>query len=408
MNFRDVAFLGWRYLARNRVKTLLLVAAFTLVLFLPGGLALMVSQVESQLRARAEETPLLLGQAGSPLELVFNALYFTEPGVATFPYGETEEVAEDGLASVVPIYARFSAGGHRIVGTSLDYFDFRGLEVAWGAGLAELGDCVLGSLAAESAGLGPGDALISSPETLFDLAGVYPLKMKVVGVLAPTGTPDDSAVFVDLMTAWIIEGLGHGHAEAASLGEEARVPGSGEPSVPGGGEGESGKNEEALRLNASVVQYNEITADNVGDFHFHGDIGDYPVSAAIVVPADLKARAILKGRYGEDGGLQLLTPDEEMDQLFTTVFGVQRVVLRLLAAIGLATLSLGGLVFLLSHRLRREEFRHLRQMGASPGFLRALVAFETVFVVSASLVASAAGLVALHALAPTLVRAWTG
>ena len=42
--------------------------------------------------------------------------------------------------------------------------------------------------------------------TLFDLAGVYPLKMHVAGVLEPTGGPDDAAVFVDIRTSWVIEG----------------------------------------------------------------------------------------------------------------------------------------------------------------------------------------------------------
>ena len=30
--------------------------------------------------------------------------------------------------------------------------------------------------------------------------------MTVTGVLAPTGTPDDDAVLVDIKTAWVIEG----------------------------------------------------------------------------------------------------------------------------------------------------------------------------------------------------------
>ena len=60
-------------------------------------------------------------------------------------------------------------------------------------------------------GLGVGDYVISSPESVFDLAGVYPLKMPVVGVLAPSFSPDDEAVFVDIKTTWVIQGLGHGH-----------------------------------------------------------------------------------------------------------------------------------------------------------------------------------------------------
>lgn len=396
MNLRGVLFLGWRYLARNRVKTLLLVAAFALVWLLPSGLALVVGKAEERLRSRAGGTPLLLGQAGSPLELVFNGLHFTKPGVATLPFREVEAVGESGLGTAIPLYARFSAGGRRIVGTTLDYFDFRGLRVEEGRGLIDLGECVVGARVAAENRIAPGDAIVSSPETLFDLAGVYPLKMRVVGVLAPAGTPDDSAIFVDVKTAWIIEGLGHGHEDAGKLGPEARLA---DP---------SGSTDGAVRLNASVVQYNEVTEENADDFHFHGETGDYPVTAAIVIPADEKGRALLKGRYGKAGGLQLVSPASEMDELFATVFSVQDLVLRLLLAIGLATLAIGTLVFLLSNRLRREEFRHLRHLGAAPSTLRALVGFEAVFVLVASLLASGLGLLVLEWLAPLLLRRLIG
>ncbi len=395
MNGRGVLYLGLRYLRRNRVKTLLLLAAFTLVWLLPAGIGLIVAKVEAQLRARALETPLLLGQAGSPLELVFNGLYFTKPEVATLPLREIEAVAESGFAQVIPIHARQSAGTHRIVGTTLDYFDFRRLEIEAGRQLLRLGECVVGAAVAEKNGLAPGDAVISTPGTLFDLAGVYPLKMTVVGVLAPTASPDDEAIFVDLKTAWIIEGLGHGHDEADELSDDQKIA----PATP---------EDTAVRLNASVVEYNEITPENAERFHFHGDTADYPVTAAIVIPPDDRKAALLKGRYTRAGGLQLISPAGEMDELFATVFRVQRFVLGLLLAIGIATLVIGTLVFLLSHRLREEEFRHLRHLGADLATLRALVAFEAVFVLFASLLASGVGLVLIHFLAPLVIGKMLG
>ncbi len=38
-----------------------------------------------------------------------------------------------------------------------------------------------------------GESIMSASENLFDIAGEYPLKMKIVGVLRPSGTPDDRA-----------------------------------------------------------------------------------------------------------------------------------------------------------------------------------------------------------------------
>ena len=42
-----------------------------------------------------------------------------------------------------------------------------------------LGEAVIGSKVADDLNLAVGDTLISSPENLFDLAGQYPLQMKV-------------------------------------------------------------------------------------------------------------------------------------------------------------------------------------------------------------------------------------
>jgi len=396
VNWRGVAYLGWRYLGRNRAKTFLLVGAFTLVWLLPAAVTLLVSQLESHLRARAAETPLVLGQSGSPLELTFNALYFTRPQLGTVQFGEVAELRGSGLVEAIPIYARFSVGEHRIVGTTLDYFRFRDLKVAQGRNLMRLGECVVGAAVARRHGIAPGDSLISSPETLFDLAGVYPLKMLVCGVLEPTGSADDEAVFVDLKTAWIIEGLGHGHEDARESGEEQRL----------GGAGESER--AAIRLNASVQEFNEITPQNAESFHFHGDMDRYPLTAVVVVPGDARDQALIKGRYAGSETRQLISPQDEMDELFATVFRVQRLVLSLLLGVGAATLGIGALAFLLSHRLRRDEFCHLRTIGAAPSTLRALVAFEAGFVLLASLAISAAGLACIALLGPVLMRQWIG
>ena len=210
--------LGWRYLAYHRFKSGILVASVTLMLFLPSATRLLVEDSATALTARADLTPLVLGARGSDLELVLSTLYFHAESPAEIGNRTFVEAQSTGLAEFIPIHSRFHAQGVPIVGTSLKYFEFRDLNIATGRQMGLLGECVIGANVAARAGLAPGDSLVSSPETVFDIAGVYPLKMAIAGVLESNGTADDDAVFVDIRTAWIIQGLGHGHTDLADAG----------------------------------------------------------------------------------------------------------------------------------------------------------------------------------------------
>jgi len=179
-----VFYLAWQYLRWHRWKASILVAAVTLVLYLPLGLQLVVEQTARDMNARADATPLVLGGRGSPLELVLNALYFSDEQPPAFDYGVVDELRDSALVDPIPLYSRYHSQQVPIVGTTLDYFAFRNLQIAQGRQLAMLGEAVLGVSAAQALGVGVGDYVVSSPESVFDIAGVYPLKMPVVGVLA--------------------------------------------------------------------------------------------------------------------------------------------------------------------------------------------------------------------------------
>lgn len=376
----DVLYMAWRYLAYNRIKTGILILSITLIVFLPAGIKILVGQSSESLTARAESTPLIVGSEGSPLELVLNSLYFESDSPKTLPYGEVQRIAETGLAVPIPLYTRFQARGFPILGTTLDYFDFRKLELSKGRKMAMIGECVLGADVAERLALNPGGYLISSPESVFDLAGVYPLKMKVVGVLQQTGTPDDRVVLVDLKTTWIIEGLAHGHQDM---------------SKPEASSGVLRRDGNTVVANASVMQYNEITPDNMDSFHFHGDTAAFPVSAVIAVPQDAKSETLLQGKYLGDGErVQIVVPGKVMNELLATVLTVQRYVVAAVGMIGISTLLTAALVFMLSLRLRKREIEAMHRIGGSRSRVIGLLASE-IAVILISGVACAALLIAV-------------
>jgi len=138
--------------------------------------------------------------------------------------------------------------------------------------------------------------------------------------------------------------------------------------------------------NASVIQYTEITADNIDSFHFHGDVNDYPISAVIAAPHDRKSGTILMGRFeSPDDDAQILQPSTVMDELLDTVVTVQAFVVAGMLLVGAAALATAVLVFVLSLRLRRKEIETMVKIGGSRSRIVAVLATEISVVVALAL-----------------------
>ena len=156
----NALFLAIAYLRYNLARSLVLAMVAALIMFVPVATQTLLSTSERALVARGESTPLLLGSRGSQLDLTMAALYFSEERPAPVPMREVEAIWDSGLGVPIPVHTAFSSGGFRIVGTTLDYFDFRDLEVAEGRGLSVLGDAVIGAGVAAALDKRVGDALV--------------------------------------------------------------------------------------------------------------------------------------------------------------------------------------------------------------------------------------------------------
>ena len=386
----DLLYLSLQYIRHHRAKLTVLTLAITLVLWLPLAIQSIVDQTAAQLLQRADSTPLIIGAPGSPLELSLGSLYFRSKTVSTLPYSELAELNNTGLAQAIPLYYRFRSQEHPVVGTSPDYFAYRGLRIAAGRHGALLGEAVIGAAVAKSMGIGVGDHVITSPESVFDLAGVYPLKMPVVGVLSPSLSPDDEAIFVDIKTSWVIQGLGHGHQELnrkEAMGQILKREG------------------DNIIANASVRQFNEITADNLNSFHFHGDNAGNPISAIIPVPHDNKSAALLLGHYLEERDhIQIVRSQKVIRELLDTVFTVRDYIVVGVGLVAAATTIVAVLVFYLSLRLRQGERHTLSRIGASQLQVQTLMATEIITVLLLSALLSALLVVITRQYGITLIQ----
>lgn len=339
---RNAAALALAYLRFHWIASVALILSIALIAAVPIATRIILTAGEASLLDRAGTTPLLLGARDSALDLTLGALYFDGPAPRSLTNGDAEAVWDSGLGIAIPLHLGLSARGQPVVGTRVDYFDFRGLALATGRPLAQIGDAVIGAGVARSLGLTAGDTLITDAQTLFDLAGVYPLQLTVSGVLARAHSADDDAVFVDLNTAWIIAGIGHGHDDPVATGDG-----------------------QAVIASPAIAQFNRITPQNIDSFHLHADPAVLPIHAVIVVPTDDRASAIVQGRYLEQANpLQIVTPLTVIRGLLDTLLRIGRLIDLIVIIVSAATLIAVGLSLSLATRLRAAEMATFHRLGA--------------------------------------------
>ena len=384
-------YLAWAHLRFHAGRSALLVLVFALVGAMPLMTERLARLAEIQLLSRAAATPLVYGPPGSQLDLALGALFFegqTEPRLTMQDY---DMLAAMRLARPLPILQTHTARGFPIVATDIDYLHFRGLRLVSGERMARMGEAVVGAAVAARLDLAPGDTIRSDAEAVFEIAGAYPVRMRVTGMLAETGGPDDRAVFVDLTTGWIVAGHGHGHEDLSTTTDESVVL------RRDGGQ---------VIANAKLREFVDLAEADPDSFHSHGNAVDFPLTAIVLDPRDERSAAILRGRIEDAGDTrQIFRPIGVIRDLLDEVFRIKAILEMLTAAVALATAIALGIVVSLSIKLRSREFEIARRMGADRGAVIRLVAVELGLLILAASVLCGILLVALHYAGADLVRA---
>lgn len=371
---RDNFFLAWQYLRHHRLTTAVLVASITLIIYLPAALQSIVKNAEHHFRSRADSTPLVVGPRGSALELVLGSVFFDKPYPDVLRWEQLSRIKTQELGLAIPLHARFLARDRQIVGTTKDYTRMRGLRVARGRLWNMAGECVIGARVADQLKLQLGDKIPVSKSTMFTL-DAPPLRLRVVGVLDTSETPDDDAIFVDLDTAWIIEGLGHGHTRGAQHGS------------------------------AEATLCTDITKENVGSFHFHGDRAKFPITAVIVNPNSDKSQTILLGQYfSPDETAQIVRPREVMDSLLERIVMIRSYMIVIIGMVSLVTLLTMALVIVLSIRLRRAELVTMSKIGCSRFTITSILGTQIAIIITAGTALATVMAILTNAYGAELVR----
>lgn len=361
---------------RHRGRSALLLSCVAVALLVPLLSRSLAARFEQGLRSRAEMAPLVVGAPGGRFDLVLATLYFRPAPLETLEFRHYTRLAQDPLATAIPIHARFTAGGLPLVATDVGYFQRPGVPMPLRGGrlFGRLGEAVAGASAARQLGLEPGDAIFSDQREAYDIAKAPPVRLAIVGVLAPTGTSDDEAIFVDIETAWLLEGFAHGHDDAASIDHPELV---------------IARQGDKVALSEAVRTYQEVTDDNAGGFHIHGSRDGFPLTGVLLYPTNDRAATILEARLNAQPGIQAIEPADVVEEIIAFVVRLRLVFDALSIVLGLSTGALIALIATLGFRLRAAELRTLADMGAPRRTALVLVGGEL-----AALIALGAGIAA--------------
>jgi putative ABC transport system permease protein len=347
-----VLLLAVRYLAYHPLRTFIVVFCIGITFFLPLAVSYLVAETEEAMARRAREIPLVIGPRGDRFELLLRSVYFRGATHQSLPMREVERLRGESRGDLAPVLITHTAQGVPIVATTLEYFSLADRRLSRGTLPLRLGDAVLGANVPGRLEGWDGAHLNSdvNPHRPTELS----LKMRITGVLEPTDSPDDDVVFVELKTGWVLAGIGHGHqAPTEPVDPDTVLP-------PKEGE---------VVFSAKLFQEQEITEENIGSFHFHGDTGDFPVSAILLWPRDRRSADMVRATYQPDlprgRTTQAIVPEEVADELLGLLLKIKRFFDANVAMVAVSTALFLALIVLLTMRIRRREMETLRKIGAS-------------------------------------------
>ncbi|MFO1095851.1 MAG: ABC transporter permease [Planctomycetaceae bacterium] len=323
---------------------------------------------------------LLVGPNGSAVQLVLSAVYRIDRPIDNLPWDFYEQIHDDlRIDAAVPIgFGDFTeVGGFPIIGTTPQYFK---LDVVAGTPfqinkdgefLPGMWDAVIGSEVARQNGWDNGTQfkMIHGGRDAKEFH-VHDEQFTVKGVLAPTGTPNDRTVFVNLEGFFQIDG--HELDLETAIPARASFWNETEEQV-------RERYKDDLAVMAEEAAHDHGGHDH-GHDHGHGHVVtklQKEVSAILVtmktdpksaLPAQLQraTRSIsFQSELKDKGRAQAVSPVEPMRQLLDNVVGNVRLVLLYLTGLIVLVAGISILVSIYNSMSdRKREIAVMRALGA--------------------------------------------
>jgi len=304
---------------------------------------------------------LVLGPRGSGIELILYTVFHLGKPTNNITTETLEDIeSKPFIEWAIPIALGDSHRGFRVISTTAKYFDHiqfggdQSLTFEAGRPFSALNDVVIGSAVADELDYSVGSSIFVThgSEALGKVHDDF--AFKVSGILNPTGTPTDQAIFVSLEGYELIHLGWTNGSQAVSL-----------------------KNLDVSQIPKERLYPKTITAAYLG---LSSKLNLFKVSRSINEYAEEAVNAVIPGVALAELWSMLGSID--------IVFRIFNWLIIAISLIGMVTMTLTGL------DSRTREMTILRALGATPANLASMVLIETA-IVSITAVLLAIGLVRL-------------
>jgi putative ABC transport system permease protein len=361
---------------------------------------------------RSVSYDFIVGPKGSDMQLVLSTVYRIEPPIQNLPYLFYQELAQDPMVEeAVPVaFGDFTEeGAFPIVGTTEQYFLWgyapgRPYALAEGKRMSSPFHAIIGSEVARKNRWSVGSKF-KMVHGGADTGHVHDEEFTVVGILAPTGTPDDRTAFVHLDGFYQVAGHEKPMGEAINAWREF----NGQPPLSG------------AELAAEIEKHggehdHHHHGHDHGHHHHHHDVPDIQKEVTAVLVRITRfgegeapvAAPIFEQKYRRGYKVQAVNPIRPMARLQQQFVGNIRNALLALTAVILVVSGVGIFVSIynsMSERLR--EIAIMRALGARRETVFGVILAESlVLCLGGGLLGALAGHVLVIVAAP-LIRART-
>lgn len=383
--------IAWRSMWQRRTSTTLTAISMALGVALVVSVLVMVGTIDDTFRRNTQGFDMIVGAKGSSLQLVLNTVYHLDKPIENLPYTFYLDLKENPryqryVQTAIPYCLGDNHQGYRVVGTTpelftLTYGDDKHYKFASGRNMDEEGffEAVVGSVAAANCDPPLQVGSKFRPTHGFTEDGVKHDEFTVVGVLAPTGTPNDRALFVNIEGFFLLEGhalpegfrkSGPGSTAAASPADDGEAPAAdpledtGEAANDNHGSAPAAVPESAKPSRQKLpIEQREVTAILIRT------PPENPM-ANMVLPRNINKSDVVAA--------QAVLPTRVIFDLFDKIVGPLRTMLLFLTAMIVVVAGIGILVAILnSMNERKRDIAVMRALGAKRATVMIIVLLES-------------------------------